>query len=116
MRTASVFLSLLLFLTTACNKAQDDEIAPAFDVVVQSIAGDCNMPLLDFGSRKDEVGKLIGLTSVNEFYYAVNLDSTYSKAGTSLQVKIRKITADEERACTTMGPSYPSIAITQVLR
>ncbi|MVM29938.1 hypothetical protein GO755_07835 [Spirosoma sp. HMF4905] len=115
MRTTSSLFAVMILLVAACTKSQDDQVTSTFDVSVQGIGGDCKLPLLDFGSRTAEVGKLIGLTSPNTLYYAINLDSIYSKAGTSLQVTIRKVTASEERACTTMGPSYPSVAVTSTL-
>lgn len=111
MRTISLLFVVILLLIVACTGNQADPVTSTFDVVVQGIGGDCKLPLLDFGSRTAEVGTLIGITSANKLYYAVNLDSAYSKAGTNLQVKIRKTSANEERACTTMGPSYPSIAV-----
>ncbi|GAB2521873.1 hypothetical protein GCM10027085_10010 [Spirosoma aerophilum] len=112
MKSTCVFLGMVFLLTTACTRTSENEISPVFDVVVQGIGGDCKLPLLDFGSRTTEVGNLIGVTSPSKFYYAVNLDSSYAKAGISLQVKIRKITAGEARACTDLGPFYPSIDVT----
>jgi hypothetical protein len=115
MRTTSWFFVIMLLLVAACHKIQDDQVTSTFDVSVEGIGGDCKLPLLDFGSRTAEVGNLIGLTSANKLYYAINLDSTYSKSGTSLQVTIRKVAASEGRACTTMGPFYPSVAVTSVV-
>lgn len=108
----TLFLAVMLFLSAACNRKQDDPAASTFDATVQSIGGDCKLPLLDFGSRTAEVKNLVGASSDNPLYYAINLDPVYSKAGTKLQVTIRKVAVSEERACTTMGISYPSVGVT----
>ncbi|GAB4043085.1 hypothetical protein [Spirosoma litoris] len=114
MKTVHVLFAGIFSLIVFGCKTQNDEITSTFDVVAQGIGGDCKLPLLDFGSRTAEVGALIGQTSPYKWYYAVNLDSTYARAGTSLQVTIRKTAASEDRACTTMGPAYPIITVTSV--
>lgn len=112
MKTTSSLIAAVCLFVFACNPKQDDQIAATFDATVQSIGGDCKLPLLDFGSRTVEVDKLVGSTNANKLYYAISLDPANSKVGTSLQVTIRKTSASEERACTTMGPAYPSITVT----
>ena len=109
-------LSAVVFLfAVACTSKQDGQVTAMFDASVQGIGGDCKLPLLDFGSRTTEIDKLTGSTNPTKLYYAVNLNPAYSKAGTSLQVVIRKTAASEERACTTMGPAYPSITVTSAM-
>lgn len=109
-----LFVAIFL-LVLACNLKQDDPINATFNASVQGIGGDCKLPLLDFGSRTAEIDNLVGSTNANKLYYAVNLEPAYSRAGTSLQVTIRKTVASEERACTTMGLTYPSIAVTSAV-
>ena len=115
MRTTFLLFATMLSLMTACSKSQDDQIMSDFDVTVVNVSGDCKLPLLDFGSRTAEVASLIGSTSANKLYYAVNLGSVFSTVGTNLRVMIRKATVNEEPACITMGPSYPSIVLTSVV-
>lgn len=112
MKTTSSLIAAVWLLLVACNPKQDDQVTATFNATVQSISGDCKLPLLDFESRTVEVDKLVGSTNANKLYYAISLDPANSKVGTNLQVTIRKTSASEERACTTMGPAYPSITVT----
>lgn len=112
MKTTSSLLAAVCLFVVACNPKQDDLVTATFDARVQSIGGDCQLPLLDFGSRTVEVDKLVGSPNSNKLYYAISLDPANSKVGANLQVTIRKTNTSEERACTTMGSSYPSITVT----
>ena len=112
--TAFLIIAVCLFVV-ACSPKQDDQVTATFDATVQSIGSDCKLPLLDFGSRTAEVDKLVGSINANKLYYAISLDPDYSKVGSSLQVTIRKTGASEERACTTMGQTYPSITVTSTV-
>lgn len=112
MKVTSSLITAIYLLLTACNPEQEDPVTATFEATVQSIGSDCKLPLLDFGSRAVEVDKLVGSTNANKLYYGISLDPANLKVGTSMQVTIRKTSPSEERACTTMGPTYPSVTVT----
>lgn len=112
MKITSTSIAAIYLFLIACNPKQDDQVTATFEATVQRIGSDCKLPLLDFGSRAVEVDKLIGSTNANKLHYGLSLDPAKTQVGTILQVTIRKTSTSEERACTTMGPAYPSITVT----
>jgi hypothetical protein len=106
-----IVLPILLIMLVSCQRSTTSPVEPTFEATVQSIGGDCNFPLLDFGSRTNEVAQVAGTPSAYRLYYAVNLPATYWKTGQVLTTTIRQATANEQIACTTMGPSYPAVVV-----
>jgi hypothetical protein len=95
----------------ACQRDTASSVQPTFDATVQSIGIDCNLPLLTFGTRTNEVSQIVGPALDNGLYYAINLPKAYQKAGQVITTTIRKPTTNEQVVCLAMGPSYPAVVI-----
>ncbi|GAB3766921.1 hypothetical protein [Spirosoma pomorum] len=105
---------ILLTTLVACRRDTVSSVQPTFDATVQSIGGDCNLPLLNFGNRTNDVTQIAGSPSANGFYYAISLPKAYQKAGQAITTTIRQPTTSEQVVCTTMGPAYPAVVTVSV--
>ncbi len=106
MKSLSIILLCLsgLVLTT-CEK---DRTEYDFEAIVLSIGMDCGDTWI------------ISLTNLNgdpeiadNTYYADNLPDEFKTEGLEIKLNCREPGNDELYACTTLGPTYPHIIVTE---
>lgn len=106
MKNLSLFLFFLSGLVfTTCEK---DRTEYDFEAIVLSIGTDCGDTWL------------ISLTNLNgdpeiadNTYYADNLPEEFKFEGFEIKLNCRKPGNDEFYPCTTLGPTYPHIVVTE---
>ncbi|WP_375416083.1 hypothetical protein [uncultured Hymenobacter sp.] len=111
----SPLLLILISLLMGCQP--DKEVEPLvvsveeYEAEALGVGGDCGQPMLRFKNQLAEVEQITGTTSRGgNAYYAYGLGPDFNQPQVLL-VRIRKIAADEQSACITLGPGYPWLTV-----
>ncbi|MGK7390259.1 MAG: BPTI/Kunitz-type proteinase inhibitor domain-containing protein [Candidatus Cyclobacteriaceae bacterium M2_1C_046] len=113
MKRVIIILITLSVLAFSCD---DNEftITDTFEVTVAGFGADCGLVLIDF--KENDLESIKNITGFDWIrYHAYNLDKDkFSEVGQKLIVTVRKTRDNELFPCTTMGPGYPWVTITNV--
>ena len=107
--TAISILIILLFITTSCEKENDNNTPEEFqyEATVINKGLDCGETFLI---------SIKGLYNNSELedgtYYADQLDSDFKVPGLKIYLNCREPDENEIYACTHMGPTYPHVIVT----
>jgi len=105
-----IYFFVLLIFFTSCKKEVESNW---YTIEIRSSSNfDCHIPEITFLTGGDEVKQLLG-SDINIFV-ATGLPKVLFSPGTQLSVKIKKPETNDFIACTTLGPSYPQVVITEI--
>ncbi len=110
-----LFLFLLMgMLFLSCTKRNDKGDSPIyFQVEIRAVQNlDCALPEIIFLTNQKEAYEIIG--DNKGIYLAYGLPKVNYQPGDKLWVKIRKLESNEAVLCTTFGPSWSEVRITEV--
>lgn len=111
MKNSIFILFILVFTIIACTKNNHETIDNSPNATVLGKGLDCgNTYLIQFD---DDVSGLPQNSWENTFY-ALNLPESYKDAGKRVFVEFREPHNNEWVACTTLGPGYPQVYVTNV--
>lgn len=106
---------LILLILFSCNKVVRSNLNANdwYIIEIKSIDNsDCRVPQVAFLTGVNEVKQFLN-SSLN-IYNATGLPDVNYAPGNRLTVKIKKPEAADAIVCTTMGPSYMQVVITEV--
>lgn len=101
---------LLAAVMISCG-GDDADKTGVFEVTLAGQGVDCKLMLIDFKTADAaEVAKITGASGAR--YHAFNFDKNrYSQIGLVVTVTVRRTTASEMYACTTVGPAFPWVTV-----
>jgi|GEM_PF-2199914 len=110
----------IFFLCNNDNSTNIDK-SQYFSIKVIGKGIDCgNTYIIEFLEKKEIVAQTISsinsVSSSSGIFYGDGLKAEYQKDSLMLYIKFRKLTTDEMNVCTTLGPAYQHIMITDVLK
>jgi len=108
-----------LLIAVACEKNStepDRDTTNHFEVKVIGEGLDCgNTYLIEFQDKLEEMYQIVGSEYWNTCY-ADSLPEEFKQENLVIFVKIRKPNQDEIYPCTRLGPTYPHVIVSNVIR
>jgi hypothetical protein len=105
-----VIILLIGLLNSSCEKKSENQVFP-FVGEIMRINPDCNIHEINITEGLDKIIELCG-NSIGSVYIAGNLPDSLNVEGLRIEFNIGEASLDKITACTTMGPSYNWVWIT----
>ena len=105
-----IILGLAFFVHSCDTTSTDDSL---FNATVIGKGMDCGNHFL---IQYDEDASGVPINNFDNIFYELNLPEEYKVPGKRIMIEFRLPFSDEITPCTAMGPGYPQVFVTKVVR